>query len=232
MSKQSNFSNAPTHRETRNGWIFLAFSMLAMPLALGMVNTLLDSPLPEAMLNFVYYCINFAGTVLIFRNYLSDALRVGSRRLFPVVWYALLGYLGSNALGSILLRLTVILLPQYVNVNDLSLILMIREEPLLAIAVVLLVPVAEECIYRGLIFRNLYSKSALAAYFVSMAAFSAIHVLGYLDVLTPQQILASFLQYLPAGYCLAWCYRQTGTILTPILMHMIVNAMSLYSMMR
>ena len=43
-------------------------------------------------------------------------------------------------------------------------------------------------------------------------------------------LLLCFLQYLPAGYCLAWCYANTGTIVTPILMHMIVNAYGISAM--
>ena len=45
-------------------------------------------------------------------------------------------------LGSILIRLLVLILPGYANLNDLSVTLMVRAEPLLALAVVLLVPLA------------------------------------------------------------------------------------------
>jgi len=32
-----------------------------------------------------------------------------------------------------------------------------------------------------------------------------------------------FLQYLPAGFALAFCYRRSGSIFAPILVHMVVN---------
>ena len=96
----------------------------------------------------------------------------------------------------------------------------------------MLVPLAEECFFRGLLFRNLYSWSPVAAYLISMAAFSAIHVVGYIGTASPLHLLVSFLQYLPAGYCLAWCYHQTGTIITPIIMHTLTNAMSVYYLLR
>ena len=53
---------------------------------------------------------------------------------------------------------------------------------------------------------------------------------GYVGSVEPAYILLSFLQYLPAGYCLCFAYRRSGTIISPILMHMIVNAVAVYSM--
>ena len=186
----------------------------------------------EAKLNFLYYCINFVAVLWIFHRFLASSLGASLRRLFSTLWYSALGYLGAEALGEMVGYLLLQFLPDFSNMNDLSVTLMIQSEPLLAIAVVLLVPVAEECWFRGLLFRNLHSWNPAAAYLISMAAFSAIHVVGYIGTVSPIYLLAAFLQYLPASYCLAWCYRQTGTIITPILMHTLVNAVSVYAIMR
>ena len=109
---------------------------------------------------------------------------------------------------------------------------MVVQSPLLAFSVIALVPLAEETLYRGLVFRPLYEKNHILAYCVSMACFSAIHVLGYADVLTPTQLFFSFLQYLPAGYCLCFAYRRSGTIITPIAVHMAINAMAVLAYVR
>ena len=45
-------------------------------------------------------------------------------------------------------------------------------------------------------------------------------------------VMMCFLQYLPASFCLCWCYCQTGTIITPIFMHALTNAMSVYYLTR
>ena len=37
----------------------------------------------------------------------------------------------------------------------------------------------------------------------------------------------AFLQYLPAGLCLAWAYTKADTIFAPILIHAIINAVSI-----
>jgi len=81
-----------------------------------------------------------------------------------------------------------------------------------------------------LIFRELYGKSRWAAYLVSIAAFAAVHIIGYLRVYSPMELLLSFLQYLPAGLCLAWSYAKSDTIFAPILIHTAVNAIGISAM--
>ena len=39
-----------------------------------------------------------------------------------------------------------------------------------------------------------------------------------------------FVQYLPAGLMLAWSYEKSNTIVTPILIHTVINAIAIYSM--
>ena len=99
-----------------------------------------------------------------------------------------------------------------------------------ALAGIFLVPVAEEVFYRGLLFRYLSGRSRWLAYAVSITVFALVHVTGYIGSASALTLLLCFLQYLPAGYCLAWCYANTGTIITPILMHMIVNAYGISAM--
>ena len=95
---------------------------------------------------------------------------------------------------------------------------------LMALGTVVLVPPVEECFFRGLIFRNLYSSSKWAAYLVSILAFAAIHILGYIGTYSPLELVLAVLQYLPAGLCLAWSYTRADTIFAPILIHAAINA--------
>ena len=230
MKHNSFHSACPTRKETRWGLGYLAFSLLLLPWLLKEGNALLASPLSHARLNFVYYAINFLVVVFLCRKYLGETFRAGLRSPFAAVWYALLGYLGSQALGELLLYGITVIKPDFYNVNDLSVGSMLQGDyRLVAMGVVFLVPVAEETLYRGLIFRNLLGKNRWAAYLVSMALFSAMHVVGYIGVYTPVHLLLCFLQYLPPAFCLCWCYHQTGTLAAPVIMHTICNAMAAYS---
>ena len=217
-----------SRNEVVSGWSYFGFSMLALPIVLQYTNGLLDYPLNEAQLNFLYYTLNFAAVAVLFNRFLRMSFRVAIRRAFPVLWYALLAYLGNSALSSIVISLIRILSPGFANVNDAGIAAMVGQHRILMIiGTVFFVPVAEECFYRGLIFRYLSSRSRTLAYLVSMGVFALVHVVGYIGNASFLTLLMCFLQYLPAGYCLAWCYQSTGTIITPILVHMLVNAYGL-----
>ena len=129
--------------------------------------------------------------------------------------------------------LTLLIYPSFSNVNDANLTgIFLNDVRLMAIGTVFLVPVVEELFFRGLIFRNLHGKNQIVAYLVSMVLFSLIHVVGYIGAYSPLHLLLCFLQYLPASFCLCWCYCQTGTIITPIIMHAVTNAMSVSYLVR
>ena len=231
--KHSSLPIALTHKETRNGFIYMAISLIALPWLLSEGNAYLADPLSQGKVNFIYYFLNFAVMVWLCGHFLGDNLKLALRIPFPVIWYGVLGYLGSKALGEILAIVTLLVYPSFSNVNDASITAMLREDSQLIIwGTVLLVPVVEELFFRGLIFRNLHSKNQVTAYLVSMVLFSLLHVVGYIGTYSPMHLLMCFLQYLPASFCLCWCYCQTGTIITPIFMHALTNAMSVYYLVR
>ena len=101
---------------------------------------------------------------------------------------------------------------------------------LMTIGVTVLVPVTEETLFRGLIFRTLYDRSPVCAYLASIVAFSLIHVMGYVGKTDPVILLLSFLQYLPAGLCLCLTYRYSGTLLSSIVLHAAINAAAILTM--
>lgn len=224
---------APNGRETKWGLGWLAINLLVLPLVLTELNALLPTPLSSGLLNTVYYCLNFAAVVFLFRDFLKASADAAAQRPFPVLWYAILGYLGYQTLTRLLTAAILTVAPDFGNVNDASIYEMLGKDLIpLALCTVFLVPVAEETLYRGLIFRSLFDKNPTAAYIVSMVAFAAIHVTGYVGSYPPLTLVLCFLQYLPAGYCLCWCYRRTGTILCPILMHAMVNGGSILAYLR
>lgn len=231
--KQVSLPIALTQKETRNGFLYMAISLIALPWLLSEGNAYLADPLSQGKVNFIYYFLNFAVMVWLCRHFLGDNLKLALRIPFPVIWYGILGYLGSKALGEILAIVTLLVYPSFSNVNDASITAMLREDSqLIILGTVFLVPVVEELFFRGLIFRNLHGKNQVTAYLVSMVLFSLLHVVGYIGTDSPIHLLMCFLQYLPASFCLCWCYCQTGTIITPIFMHALTNAMSVYYLTR
>ena len=226
-------SPAPTQKETIWGLVLMGFTLFIAPSLLYSINGLLPQPLSLGMLNIAFYCFNFLASIIVFHKFLAQSFKTAFQRLFPVIWYAILGYCGYQVLSRFLSAAILYIDPNFTNVNDENIFEMLGSDLVpLSMATVFLVPLAEEVIYRGLIFRKLFDRSPLAAYLISMMAFAAIHVMGYIGSYAPLVLLLCFLQYLPAGYCLCWCYRQTGTIACPILMHMLVNGISIFYYLR
>ena len=210
------------------GWVYLAFSLIALPSLLTILNSKLASPMDEGTLNFTFYCINFLAVCCIFSSFLRDSLVAAWRDLWNFIQAVVLGYVALWATTKAMDFVMDYLLPGFTNINDSSIIAMAKTGyTLTAIGVVILVPLVEEVLYRGLIFRNLYRSSQVAAYLVSMAAFAAIHVLAYIGTESVTTLVLCFLQYLPAGLCLAWTYTKADNIFAPIVVHAIVNAVAI-----
>lgn len=217
--------------ETVFGFIYYALQLLIVPSVLYLVNWMLPVPLSEAKVNFVFFAINFIVVTLIFRKYLAENFKAALVYPWRILRFAAIGlamYFAGNVLFSFIITYVD---PDFANINDMSIMAMVQDNfTLMTIGTVLLVPVVEECFYRGLIFRNLYAKSPVLAYILSMVFFSAAHVLGYITLVDWTTLGLCFLQYLPAGFALAWSYRRTGSVFTSILIHMSVNQIGMLAM--
>ena len=62
---------------------------------------------------------------------------------------------------------------------------------------------------------------------VSTVLFSLIHINNYIGYYDPLTMLLSFVQYIPAGICLAAAYEISGSIFAPVLIHTAVNAVGM-----
>ena len=126
---------------------------------------------------------------------------------------------------------TMRLMPSFFNVNDAAIGQSIRQSFwVMAVGTVLLAPVAEELLYRALLFGAVHRKSRLLAYILSILVFCGIHVVGYIGSYSPTLLAVCFLQYLPGGLVLAWAYEKSGNILTSIAIHMAINAIGTFAM--
>lgn len=231
MKKYHSLSTRQSEQEIILGWVYFLVQLLVLPSLLVWGNTRAGRPFSEAELNFTFFSINFAAVLWIFHRFLSGSfrqVRVHPAYFCQAVILGLAAYLAcSRGMDWLLARIA----PGYSNANDASIAALSRGNfTLMAIGTVLLVPPVEECFYRGLIFRPLYGRSPWAAYLLSMAAFSLAHIVGYLGSYSLREMVVCFLQYLPAGLCLAWSYTKSDTIFAPIVIHALVNAWGIWQM--
>ena len=101
---------------------------------------------------------------------------------------------------------------------------------MMALCVVVLVPVVEETLYRGLLFGRLYSKNHFLGYAVGTLVFALVHVLGYVGQYDALRLGLCLLQYIPAGLALSWAYVESDSIWAPVLMHMTINLIGMLAM--
>ena len=213
------------------GLVYIVLQLLVLPLALTWGNWLLGSPLSATSLNFVFFALNFLVITVAYRDFLGKNFKALLHNPWRVLRFAgaglMLYWIATFVVGFIITSIY----PNFMNANDMSISQMTKENyTLMSIGTVLLVPVVEETLYRGVVFGGIYTKSPVLAYIVSTAVFSIIHILGYITVYTPLELLLSFIQYLPAGICLAWSYKKADSIWAPILIHIAVNQVGTYSM--
>ena len=93
--------------------------------------------------------------------------------------------------------------------------------------IVLLGPVVEEILFRGVVFGTIRKSSRIAAYIVSFLLFSVYHLWQYMLTGFDWTLLMGLLQYLPASLMLAWCYEESRSIWGPIFLHMLLNLLTL-----
>ena len=224
MQKRS-ISVIMSGRELILGLCFLPFYLILLSLGLQLLlGRVLGLALDTALLNGCYYGICIVAVVLIFHRFLRENLRMLKSRwgiVLRAVPAMLIAYFVlTMAVGLIILSI----LPDFANQNNNTLLTMMEGSPVLVLVLsLLLAPVIEETLFRGLIFGGLRRYSRLLAYAVTMLFFSAIHVVSYLGVLTPLEAVLSILQYFPATLILCAVYEYTDTIYAPILLHSAVN---------
>ena len=231
MKNSRSISNSPSSRETLAGVVYVVLQLFVLPNLLYWVNDRLANPLSEAEVNFSFYLINFMMMLLIFHDFLGRSARHVVQHPADFCQAVILGFVAYYACSYAANQIIRLLLPAFTNYNDEAIAAMDAGNSFLVfIGTVILVPPFEECIYRGMIFRNLYKKSPWAAYLISMVLFAAIHILGYIRVYTPLELTLAVLQYLPAGLCLAWCYIKGGSVFAPIAVHAAINYISIQAL--
>lgn len=216
-----------TRQEVIWGIIYLIFQNFLLPFLIAFIMPLLPVQ-TDAVYNFIIMAVNFTVTTILLRRIIAR----GGKRALEAPLFCLrtagIGFFGYYVLTLVVAMLISMITPDFANVNDQNIDTMLASNySLIALSVVLLAPVSEELLYRGLIFGALHRKSRLAAYIVSTVVFSLMHVVGYITLYDIGTLALCFVQYIPASVCLAWAYERSGSIITPMLIHIAVNQLSL-----
>lgn len=221
----------PSRRECAFGWLYALFCAVLLPYFLNFIFSLVGLNLSNAQLNLVYFTVNFLVVILVLRRFLLESGKELLEKLGPVLLTAIAGLVAYFLVSQLVSRFILLLKPDFFNANDQGIAALADSYyiPTL-LCTVFLVPLTEECLFRGAVFGSIFKRSPLAAYAVSTVFFALVHIDGLLGAADPATLALSFLQYLPAGLCLAAAYHISGSIAAPILIHMAVNAIGILAL--
>lgn len=222
-----------TRREKRLGWLCLPCCVIVLPLVFG----LWASPLAF----FLEKAIGCAAVAVVFRRFLRESFHVPLITPFKIGLKAVLGLIVSYVVTIFMNDLFFFYLPDffaytdfgpmYYNVNEAAFAELVRRNFLLtAVAFVVLTPIAEEVLFRGLLFGQLCPRSKLLAYILSVGLFAFLPVMGLMGQYPASYLVLNFLQYVPLGLALGWVYTSTETIITPIALRMVLHALAICAM--
>lgn len=215
-------SNPMSQREIFYGSCYALFQLFILPEIAAIVKHLMA--LPGLWMQIGIFAVNFIGTILIFRQFLQKSWETFLEKFRQILVWVSLGLLGYYLVSFLFGYLTQLFYPAYRNLNDAGISHLADQNRLVMIfGTVLLVPLAEETLFRGLLFRGLYDRKPVTAWILSVGLFSLVHIVGYLGSYNALQLLLAFVQYLPAGLVLCLVYRMTDTIIAPVLMHTLIN---------
>ena len=227
MSKAKSRSIGPelTKAERIAGWIYLPFYLLLMEVCLYYGTSFLGIELTDTQYSGVWFALNLIATLLIFHKFLLRSFRaIRFWRLLQAIGLGAVFYYGGNFIMSTVYALLDL---QVISFNDETIDQLAQSSFwLVTVCSVVVAPIVEETLARGLIFGTIRRHSRVVAYLLSTLFFCAIHVVAYIPSqgLIPVLLAASL--YLPAGFTLAWAYERANTIWAPIMLHILINSLS------
>ena len=227
MANTKSYSLGPglSTAEQVAGFCYLPFYVVLLSLLLQYLSGLLGLHLTDLQINVCYFVINCIMVWVIFHHFLIRSFH--GIRFWELVQALILGfvlYYAGNFVFALIMEWLNIDITSY---ND-ETVMMLAEQSRAAmiICAVILAPLVEETLVRGLLFGVIRRKSRIAAYVVSIVFFAVIHVWQYLLAYDFKSVLFAALQYIPAGIALGWTYEKSNTIWAPIFLHMVINAIS------
>ena len=189
--------------------------------------------MPEASaLNAFYYLLSFVFVLASFWNFLREGFNLFVRRIRYCILIMVLAYLLNNVL-SIALNALMQLFGELGTPNNdaVAEVAQVHYKQVFATAV-LMAPIVEECLFRGVIFGTIARRSRVLGYIVSILLFSLYHVWQFAVAAGDWSVLLSAAVYIPLSAAITFCYDRTETIWTPIFFHMLVNSAALALMVQ
>ncbi len=217
---QPGFTPDCTKSETIAGWVYLCIHMFIFPLALGTIQLNFFPELSAAAANVGYYGISLVVTCLFAGRLLRREFDHLCDRPWQCIKGVLLGYGLWYALGVLVTSLMMTMGLDGTTPNDQAVDLMAGESWNLTLMMsVVMAPIVEEVLFRGVVFQSLRRKNRAAAYVATIFLFGLYHVWQFAYIYQDLTYLLYIIQYIPITFALTWSYEYSGSLWTPIFFH-------------
>lgn len=226
--KKRELSSQLLPREITWGTRYLLFQLAFLGALIKLLLGWLWPGYSAVWLDTIYYGINLAAAIWIFRHFISQSLCHAIKHLPLIIIVSFIALIVYFAVVPPLETAIETLKPDFVNQNNSYVIQKAATNQWLnTFGIIALVPFAEEIWYRGLLFGAIRKKNRALAYVVSVLVFAAIHIIPYWGMYTLPVFLLSFAVYIPAGLILALAYELSDNIFAPVLIHTTINTIAM-----
>lgn len=216
-----------TKAQTVMGWLYLPCYLVLTAFAIQLLGGLLKLNLSEYAINVLYFSVNLVFVLLVYHRFLLKSFRGFIQRFWPFVQTLILGF-ALYYIGNLLFVgvLGIFAGDTTIANNETVAGLISENSTVMLLFSVIAAPIVEETLVRGVVFGSFYRINRYLAYAVSILLFSAMHVWQFAAALTVPALIYNSLVYIPASVALGWTYEKSGTILCPIVLHAIINAIA------
>lgn len=224
--------NRLTRTQTLLGWLYLPLHFLVIPVLAAMFVHYAPGNYTDVTVNKIYFGLGTAFVLIALGEWLRRNFYVLLDSPGRFVMCLAAGF-AVNWLLSVPVTAALLLLESLGDNPNNAELAELAETDVGAMVglIVFLAPIVEESIFRGVVFGSIRPKSRVAAYAVSIALFSLLHVWQYVVAYGEVRYFIYMLQYLPVSFVLAWLYERSGSVWTSIAFHAAFNALSV-SVMR
>lgn len=225
MAKKPSLGYGLSRVATIAGWCYLPFYLFLLSYLIQYVAALLGLHPSMLTVNLIYFAVNLAVVLIIFHDFLRQ--RFFGPGFWNFVQAIILGFVLYYAATWAVRFALDKLAPGYTIYNNETVgELVLADRRAMSFVTIILAPIIEETLVRGLVFGSLHRTSRWLAYIVSCFLFVFMHNWQYFALHPAGSVLLSCVPYVPAAVALGWVYEKSSTIWAPITLHALINAMS------
>lgn len=214
--------------EQTRGWVFLVIFVAALPFLMGGIRWAAvegwDDMLSDSVSSAAYYYVAAAAVVLLFWHYLRGAFDT----LLEWMPENLFGFLTGLG-GFFLLRLVTERIPLLVDNpvwQDDAAEYQIAPGVTVVI-VVILMPLVEEVLFRGVMFGSLRKINPVLAWGITILASMLYPVWQYAVTAGDWRYLLLCVRFLPQAAAYTWCFSRGGSVWSSVFLHMLCSGILL-----